>query len=123
LGDIDALTGLELIAGEKRQISGYDIEGVIGGKSQDHDFYGNLFPWLLKALFGTNDLRAAPLAIRLASDFAFRSCWELAFQLLATKQCQEVEDFFVRFLCADNQPSRPELEMIVDEYFRRNETP
>lgn len=117
---LKSVIGLNLIARDRQRITDDEIEDVLTGHHWRRDFDGELIPLLLHVLFDFRDERAVPVAMRIARNIDFRPDWELAFQLLATRRSPEVDDFFVEFLIRPDEPDRPELTRIVDDYFRQH---
>lgn len=120
--DIDTLTGIEILARNRQRITDEEIDEIVSRRRPPHpphDIYGNPIPLLLHTLAGMHDERAVPTAIRIARDFSLRSWWEQAFQFLARRPSEVVDDFFVEYLCARDIPERPELVQIINDYFRR----
>ncbi len=116
--DLDAVAGRDVISKRTGAITDDQIEAILSGSRREHFHYGDLLHYLLKVMLGDGDPRAVRIAIRIARDLKYRSHWKLAFKLMATRRCEEVDDFFVEYLCARDQPDRPEIIAIIDDYFR-----
>lgn len=72
----------------------------------------------LNALIALHDLRAIPVARRIARDRGWRILWPEAYRYLAAHPSLETEDLFIQF-CIDDDGARPDISKIVNDYFRR----
>ncbi|MDA0834981.1 MAG: hypothetical protein O2955_18830 [Planctomycetota bacterium] len=117
--NLDAVTGLDICSRKTGVITDKDIEDILNRQRDDHYYYDNVIPLLLWALCGFRDNRCIDVLRRVAKDVDLRPYWHLAYQLLATMRCEEVDDFFVAYLCSEDAASRPELIEIIDDYFRQ----
>jgi hypothetical protein len=74
---------------------------------------------VLRYLRATNDPRAMRAAMRVVKTDELHDCWKAAINVLSSMPCDEVDDFFVEFLCSGADSARPDLKNIADEYFRK----
>ena len=68
------------------------------------------------ALHATQNPRFKEMAFYFCRNYTYVSAWDEIYELLATINHEEVEDFFVDYLVQDEK-NHPEINRIIDTYF------